>query len=454
MIKVSEVKNSFLDGEKQIEVPEISPAEAGEPRTILLLGSDQRWEDKINKVPARSDTILLVRLNPKLGSITMLSIPRDFKVTIPGTTDQKINAAYATGGARLTVQTIKKLFQDATGKPFEITNVINTTFGGFRRAINYIDGVYVDVDHHYFNDNSGLDRYAAINVKAGYQKLRGQKALDYVRFRHTDNDLFRAARQQNFLHQLKSQPGAAKFMDLSEANTVAKLIGRYTQVDKSFRSSKQIIAMLKLVMWARNKPVHHVRFMVRDEGNLLTSTPQELNRAITEFLHPSTATKPVVPRKRKNRKHRKQPPAPVVNAYRSGEDLAIVMSRRIQGRFYFPAKIGKGDHYVPKQSRVYNIRDATGKKRRSYRLVIQRANAPEYYGIQGTTWKNPPILDAAHDEKTVRGRKLFLFYDSKHLTLVAWKTKNACYWVTNTLSKTLRNDQMITIARSLRQLKR
>ena len=72
--------------------------------------------------------------------------------------------------------------------------------------------MYVDIDRHYFNDNSGADQYATINVDAGYQQLCGQDALDYVRYRHTDTDIVRAARQQDFLRQAKEQVGVGKLI--------------------------------------------------------------------------------------------------------------------------------------------------------------------------------------------------------------------------------------------------
>ena len=83
-------------------------------------------------------------------------------------------------------------------------------YGAFRRAVDYIDGVYVDIDRDYFNDNSSGENYATIDIDPGYQKLRGKDALDYVRYRHTDNDLVRAARQQDFLRQAKNAAGVRR----------------------------------------------------------------------------------------------------------------------------------------------------------------------------------------------------------------------------------------------------
>ena len=73
----------------------------------------------------------------------------------------------------------------------------------------------------------------------------------------------------------------------------------------------------------------------------------------------------------------------------------------------------------------------------------------EYYGVQGTDWRDPPILGKPSETRNVSGRKLMLFRDGSRLSLVAWRTDNAVYWVSNTLSLSLTNAQMLAIARSL-----
>ena len=89
--------------------------------------------------------------------------------------------------------------------------MVNVDFNGFADAVNAIDCVYVDVDRHYYHSNVGLaatEQYAEIDVPAGYQRLCGYNALQYVRYRHDDNDLVRAARQQDFLREARQElPG-------------------------------------------------------------------------------------------------------------------------------------------------------------------------------------------------------------------------------------------------------
>ena len=119
----------------------------------MILGSDRRPKDNVEGGSgARSDTIMLVRLDPGKGATALMSLPRDLKVQIPGHGTDKINAAYEIGGPRLTLRTVKQL----TG--LSINHVINVTFGGFWRAVNAIGCVYADIDRRYFNDSPSTPR--------------------------------------------------------------------------------------------------------------------------------------------------------------------------------------------------------------------------------------------------------------------------------------------------------
>jgi hypothetical protein len=83
-------------------------------------------------------------------------------------------------------------------------------------------------------------------------------------------------------------------------------------------------------------------------------------------------------------------------------------------------------------------------------MVLKRPYVGEYYGIQGTRWMDPPILDSPSEERSINGRKFELHYEGDRLRLVAWRTPKAVYWVSNTLLQTLSEQQMIAIARSTR----
>ena len=463
ILRVDQAKDAWIGGpDRQIEVPELTRAEAGGARTFLILGSDQRWDDKKYDVPGRSDAIMMARVDPDKSTIAVLSIPRDLKVKIPGFAHpDKINAAYANGGPKSTVHTIKQLFTEATGEPFHIHNVINLTFGGFRQAIDYMHGVYVDIDHRYLNDNTGRDKYATIDVQPGYQRLKGTDALDYVRFRHTDNDFLRGSRQQDFLRQVRNQPKSQKLLSLDKVDEVGHIFSKYIQVDKSFRSTKQIMSLMKLGMYSRGKSVRQVRFDASDGGNYVVASPEQLRATWNEFMHPKSSSlpkkkKPASASKKRSKKTKKLDFTAVPglhDSHHTGEDLAILVSRKVGFPFYFPTLTAANSIYVGTEPRIYKITDDKGLKRRAYRLVLSRRSIGEYYGIQGTTWKYPPILNNPSDTKFVRGRKLLLFYDGSKLRLVGWRSKRASYWVSNTLTRSLDNNQMIAIAASLKQLR-
>ena len=92
-----------------------------------------------------------------------------------------------------------------TGLP--INYLITVNFHGFKEVVDKLGGVWMDVDRRYYNKNTGAyyNDYANINLQPGYQQLTGQQALDFVRFRHTDDDLHRNARQQEFVRALRAQ---------------------------------------------------------------------------------------------------------------------------------------------------------------------------------------------------------------------------------------------------------
>jgi polyisoprenyl-teichoic acid--peptidoglycan teichoic acid transferase len=477
VLEVDDVKNAFLgEGRLQVDIPEITKAEAGGARTILLLGSDARYEDKKLGLKPRSDTILLVRADPDRDAIAVMSIPRDLKAEIPGRGTDKINAAFEHGGERLAVRAIKKLFEDATGDEFPINNVISVEFGSFRRAVDYIGGVYVDVDRDYFNDNSHAatqaDKYATIDVDPGYQKLMGRDALDYVRYRHTDNDFIRAARQQDFLRQARNQAGVRKLVSIGDRKRLARVFGRYFTVDKSFRSNKEIFSMLRLALYLiqENPSVNEVRFRADEAENpavdtRLYASASQLKQTVREFMNARASSKPVQTseptaedqesaRLRRKRNRNKAAAVPGLEEARAqGVDQAVLADPKLKFPFYFPALRTTGAAYAGTQPRVYKIRDEEGKKHEAYRLVLSKGIAGEYYGVQGMTWKDPPILDNPDEVRRVGGRKLRLYYDGRRVRLVAWKTRRAVYWISNTLSQSLNSRQMLAIADSLTRLK-
>jgi LCP family protein required for cell wall assembly len=459
----------------------IAPAKPGKPQTILLVGSDKRFG--AGKGDARSDTMMLVRLDPDQIATTVMSIPRDLVTDIPGHGRGKINGAYALGGLNLTLKTVKALLggHDATtgapGKPFEINHAIGVNFSGFRRVVNFVGCVYTDVDRRYFHSNAGLPpaaQYAEIDVQPGYQRLCGQRALDYVRFRHADSDFVRAARQQAFLRAAKSQIGTSRLV--KDIDPLAKIIGRSTEADANLGSTTGILRIMKLALFSATHPVQEVDFpgeIVNDpQASYVTATPQGIADAVQAFLHPTRpAAKPAAPRpapaagttkpkKRRPGTARTYAAYGLIVARRLGEDLVAPLAAKGQPGFplYFPKAMTSSARYPTAtkdapQPRVYTLRDRADRPHRAYRIVaVENELEGQYYGIQGTTWKNPPILDGAFEPLRMRGRTYEQRFDGKHVRTIAWRTPRATYWVSNTLSLDLTNNQMRGLARSLDRL--
>ena len=175
---------------------------AHEPAIALVIGYDKRSGETDR---GRSDTMMLLRADPNNKSISMLSFPRDLITPVwCGSTEyaaQRINQAYALCGSKGALDTVQKL----TG--LSINYLITVNFRGFIQVVDRVGGVWVDVDRRYYNRNVGTaaTNYANIDLRPGYQRLKGRDALSYVRYRHTDSDLFRLARQQQFVKSLKQQ---------------------------------------------------------------------------------------------------------------------------------------------------------------------------------------------------------------------------------------------------------
>jgi LCP family protein required for cell wall assembly len=430
----------------------LDDVDPGGPQTILLLGSDQRYVDVKAKNPVRSDTIILLRLDPAKGATAVMSLPRDLKVKIPGHGTDKINAAYAIGGPTLSVKTIRSLLH------IPINHVVNINFGGFRRAVDRLGCVYTDVDRRYFNDNKppfgGGGNYATIDIKAGYQKLCGQDALDFVRYRHFDTDLVRASRQQQFLADAKDQIGVGKLF--SDRKALLKIFGRYTQTD--INSGPAILRLLKLALESAQNPVQEIRFPGDITGDYVTATPEHLAQIKTRFMNASPPAKSTAATKKPSSSKRKSKakssssssalPPGMQAAGTGAEDEAVKLAVKLPFAVYYPKSAITGAELLPDHSRSYDIFDRGKHKYRAYRMVFKAGGLGQYYGVQGTNWAGPPILDNPSERRRMGGRTYELFFDGSDLRLVSWRAGKAVYWVSNTLSQTLSNRQMLALART------
>jgi LCP family protein required for cell wall assembly len=301
---------------------------ADAPVTALVIGSDHRSTD--GSSPSRSDTFMLVRIDPKRHLVSLLSFPRDLWVEIPGFGQDRINAAFSDGAqapgsspTKLALETVKNL----TGLKINYVAVVD--FRGFSDLVDDLGGVYLPVDEYYLhtqamNEASAFgDRYAAIDVKPGYQLLYGKGALAFSRYRHTDSDFYRNARQQTFLRAFE-QRAATRFhgisiTDLPDIKNLLDTVSRNVQIGAK-GGAPGWRTFVKYATLAPSLAGHFVSARLQAttgmEGtaSVVFASPDAVHRAVYEFTHPQTLASPTgqLPTGKKPKKPKKHAFKPVV----------------------------------------------------------------------------------------------------------------------------------------------
>src|SRR3954451_15932902 len=267
--------------------PVASPTEAA---TALVIGYDTRkGVGAAAGQETRADTLMLVRADPSNKTLSLMSCPRDLTVPIycngsdVPREHNRINAAWSDCGEQGTLDTIAHL----TNIP--INYVITVDFHGFKLLVNKLRGVYVDVDHRYYiPPNSGT---SSINLEPGYQKLDGGDALAFVRFRHTDSDVYRYARQQLFLDALKNR--LATGFSLTSIPGLVGAVKHSVEIVKAGGGSPSIPEIQSYVgLGYRLPPGHMFRVTIpnlTDCGYLnaeVCAQPSDIDSAVQTFMHP------------------------------------------------------------------------------------------------------------------------------------------------------------------------
>jgi LCP family protein required for cell wall assembly len=252
------------DGDEVAEIPSWD----GEGRvTLLLLGVDRREEEV-----SRSDTIILVNIDPAEKTARMISIPRDLRVIVPGFGAHKINAAYTFGdfnedvpgrGPGLMMRTIETNFG------INIDYFAEVDFNGFVEIVDTVGGLTLDVpypirDNEYPGPNN---QYMRIYFPSGWQHMDGQRVLQYARTRHADNDVQRSARQQQVLLALRQQ--AVSLDLLRQASTLIGEVGDAVRTDLSPDQA------LKLARLATEIDTASIEQLSLDQALLVYDTPEE-----------------------------------------------------------------------------------------------------------------------------------------------------------------------------------
>jgi len=477
LLQVSTIVGDFSQNHG-IVAPQLRLPAPGAPQTILLIGSDHRAGTPVHG--SNTDTMLLVRLNASSSTINVMSIPRDLQVEIPGHGVDKINAAYREGGYGLLIKTIQRNVFSG----FRPNHIVDTNFSGFSDLVDAIGCVYSDVDRRYYNQSApGPDNFSSIDIQPGYQKLCGENqsvsgALPFVRYRHTDTDLVRSARQQDFIRWAKDQYPVSRLF--SERNTLLRIFGKHSTLDTGLQSEDGIINLFNLVLNADGNTIRQIRFPANLQPCTPTSCIVTANQALEQqayarFIAPTAkattparpAAQPVAGSVKGHKLLGRIPTAGLTADLPDGRSQAAQLSG-LQMPIYFPRLVKSRSlyclnvtgnctqafeppaEYMHSYPRAYLIRDQRRVPHAAYRMTLElNSILGQYYGVQGTTWKNPPLLASPSGTRTVAGRKLFLYANGGRLTTVAWHTPHAVYWISNTLTTDISNQQMVGIAASL-----
>lgn len=267
------------------------------PINVLLMGTDARPDES---GPPRTDTLMVLTLDPQSKTAGMLSLPRDLWVPIPGyNTTTKINTAYALGqetnyqggGAQLTMDTISSFI----GRPVQY--YVRVNFDGFRQAIDLIGGIDVVVaktihDEQYPTEDYG---YETFHLDAGPQHLDGDTALKYARTRNVDDDYGRARRQQDVLR--------AALDKVRRADMLPTLLAKAPSLLYTMRSSVEtnlpIGRILEIANFVNNNSLREIRQLVLDSRYgeetysvdgawILVPDRQQVRAALNTFFAPKT----------------------------------------------------------------------------------------------------------------------------------------------------------------------
>lgn len=237
--------------------PELTPWDGAGRVTILLLGLDYRdWESGSDA--SRSDTMILLTLDPLTRTGGILSIPRDTWVAIPGFTHAKINTAYYLGDAHklpgggpgLAVKTVEQFL----GVPINYYAQID--FAAFVRFIDEIDGVKLDVPEPITIDLLGDGQQTIKNLQPGVQVLPGEWALAYARNRKTaEGDFDRARRQQQVILAIRDR--------MLSADGLAKMIQKaptlYQELASGIRTNLSLDDAIQLALLAKDVSMENIK---------------------------------------------------------------------------------------------------------------------------------------------------------------------------------------------------
>jgi LCP family protein required for cell wall assembly len=410
------------------------PPEPG-AQTILLIGSDHRSRGGDG---ARSDTVMLARIQPKRHRIALLSIPRDLYVSIPGHGHDRINMAYRYGGERL----LTRVVRDTLG--VEIDHFVEVDFHGFKDIVQTLGGIWFPVDRRYYNKNVGTaeTNYANIDLQPGYQKLDGDEALAFARYRHDDSDFVRAARQQLLL-RVVAQDALGDRWDFLRMRRLARNLAEATTSDIS--SLGEVLSLARAVHETPSSRVARITLQANDVvlygADYVASTPAQLRATVRAWEGI---------RSRGRRSVRAAAPAGKRRAVASalqlpgdgGAGRALLASVKNGMRTCAPTALPAGYRWASGAARSYVL------SHHPAIALYANGDAGDSVLWMYTTWDDPPIL--GDPSTTVRrgGRSYDLYTNGGRIHMVAWRVGATRVWITNSLRAHLTNAEMLTLATS------
>ena len=203
--------------------------------TVLIVGLDRRIGEKSI---GNTDTLLMASINTITGQVTLLSIPRDTQVTIPGYGKEKINAAARLGKG---LRTTEVLVEGLTGQ--KIDGYVLTNFSGFKTIIDILGGINLTVEKDMYYV-TGDEKDGIINLHKGTQRLNGTQALQYARFRQDSlGDISRTTRQQVVIKAMVKE-----FLQMKTVFKIPSLIRQMTKSVETDLSAGQLWSLANLLL--------------------------------------------------------------------------------------------------------------------------------------------------------------------------------------------------------------
>lgn len=424
----------------------LSEPAAGRPAVFLVIGTDRRRSERGF---GRSDTLMLVRVDPAGHVASVLSIPRSTPVIVPGHGPDLVNAAYSYGGPALALRTVEHL----TGVPVNYLVVVG--FDGFKGVIDAFGGVYVDIDHRYlYKGPQGPVGFEPIDLHAGYQLLDGREALAFSRDRHADDDYFRIARQQLVVRELRRVVGRVigsplhALLHLPTVMRAARAVARSVEIG----APGGRLGFLDAARWGR-------ALESIPPGRVITvpisaSDADTRRAAVRRFLDPLPGDTGSGGTGGSGGGGSGRPASPSPPTVVPAAEEAAAPYRRAQRHLSFAVRYpGVVETTSVPEGGVRHYTIDTGHGRLpALRATYRLGGGAEYWGIEETTWSDPPLLQAPTRVLRRDGREYRLYANGSRLHVVAFEDGGVTCWVSNTLFDRLSNATMLALARSLRPL--